>query len=1034
MEVTRVVRGPVSLVRGVQALAIAAMFMAPVRVSAQAGPRRARPRRPRSVDTYDPNRPSPAGEPDTRTYSDENGMTAAPVLALAQDSIGFLWIGGVGGLFRYDGHEFRHWAPNTIATWVGSIAVSPSGAVAAVSAEPAVFRVTDGGARRLPTPPGGWQSPAVRVAFDGAGRLWVTDGRLLRYDSAHAVWRTFPMSAFRGDTVRRVCGGAGPDGVYVATDGGVWLAEADGTTTELWRGTKIVDLATSGAEGLLILQIGGRVTAYRNGVAHKILADDATPYARAISVTERRGTIWVAFDRYLASVQPGGRPSILGPADGLESGGPLLVDRDGSLWLGTFESLVQYPEPRTRRWSDRQGLPSQHVRYLARSGADVAVVTWQGLGFLEHERDGWRASHTTEAGQEQPCTLADGSLLLSATTSWVRIRDTAVIGTLGYAHVALRSCVPASDGGRWLATSRGLLHLRRTRAPAAGGELRLGDVTAPLAQPPLPRHDLENLAVDSAGDLWISAGDSVCHAPEVRLLKSSALSWSCIARPSGVIELTSLVALPGGGMWASSVQRGVFRLVDHRWQPIPGASALPTQSVLHMVPSRSGGIWVVGHGFVWRVMPRPDRPDGWQVVEKLTGWDGITSRGAGDLIEDADGGVWIGTDEGVVHVATDVRRTHPTPPPVVLVEARADGRALPLGPPIVLSHGHNRLELHFAALSFRDPASLRYEVRLSPHDAWAPVSGAPAFRWLGLAPGTYDAQVRASLDGVHWSATPAALRFRVNPPWYLEPQIEVLGVAMLVVLLVAAYRLRVAYLVGLERQRTRIAMDLHDEVGSGLASVAILSGVLADDRLTATEARGAAGDIARTAEELGDSLADIVWSLQPGEVTLETLAARLAEQGARLFADGNTRFNAPLPAEYPHVPLDLSLLRTVLLVGLEALHNASKYAQATNVTLALQPEDDAWVLEITDDGVGMSPEDLARARGGTAAVGGSGRHGGGHGLPGMRRRAEESGATLTIESTRSAGTIVRLRFRLQRRGWWDRLWLRIRGRRGPSPT
>jgi signal transduction histidine kinase len=170
--------------------------------------------------------------------------------------------------------------------------------------------------------------------------------------------------------------------------------------------------------------------------------------------------------------------------------------------------------------------------------------------------------------------------------------------------------------------------------------------------------------------------------------------------------------------------------------------------------------------------------------------------------------------------------------------------------------------------------------------------------------------------------------------------------------------------------------------------------------LSAEERRQTAGDIASAAEELGNALSDIVWSLDPHAATLEELASRLAEHGERLSARGDVEFSSRFPDAWPADRLDVSLRRNVLLVGLEGLHNAVRHGGAREVVLALQPNDGRWMLSIRDDGVGFDP----RA---------SNNEGHGHGLAGMRRRAEEIGAQLTVHSVPGAGTAVTLRFELR---------------------
>lgn len=209
-----------------------------------------------------------------------------------------------------------------------------------------------------------------------------------------------------------------------------------------------------------------------------------------------------------------------------------------------------------------------------------------------------------------------------------------------------------------------------------------------------------------------------------------------------------------------------------------------------------------------------------------------------------------------------------------------------------------------------------------------------------------------------------------------------------------AYRIRVRHLLDLERQRARIAMDLHDELGSGLGSVGILASVLGKEGLDATDRAAVSEQISRTASELGTALSDIVWSLRPGPQDLRQLAVHLAERGNRLFADDETRFITELPTTWPSRALSAPVRRNVLLVALEALHNARRHARASQVVLTLMPRGSRWSLRVEDDGRGL-PESIA---------------GTGLGFLTMWRRAAEIGADLRIETATGQGTGVELTF------------------------
>jgi signal transduction histidine kinase len=423
---------------------------------------------------------------------------------------------------------------------------------------------------------------------------------------------------------------------------------------------------------------------------------------------------------------------------------------------------------------------------------------------------------------------------------------------------------------------------------------------------------------------------------------------------------------------------------------------LPTRTVFALTASPRGGVWLAGHGFLRRIEEGPDgRP---LTLERVTRWHGFPGPGAGDVREDADGTLWIVYDGGLVRVPARVRSGSYPPPPVALVEATIDGAPLPEGTPVALPHDRNRIELRFAALSFRNPTHLRHQVRLGTDEPWSDSRGSPSFRWVDLPAGDYEVEYRASLDGITWSTEPVRFAFRVLAPWYATPWAIALAILIVTGIGWTVHRARVAHLVALERQRTRIAMDLHDEVGSGLASVGILSGVLAADGLAADARHRAAVDIATAAEDLGHALSDIVWSLDPHAATLDELASRLTEHGERLCADVDLDLRTRFPAEWPTELVDVAVRRNALLIGLEALHNAVRHARADEIELALLPHGRMWQLAVRDDGTGFDagPDPDGGPRG--------------HGLRSMRRRADEIGARLTLTSAPGRGTTMTLLF------------------------
>lgn len=919
------------------------------------------------------------------------GELVPPVVALAQDSVGFLWASTRTGLFRFDGTRFQHWAPELLPRGVGTIIVSPAGTVVVVDADGRVLELTADGARELSG--NARRSPDYTqiAAFDGDGRLWVvgSDGRVA-WRAEDGAWHPLRRDVLPGDTARKLFSAGRLGGILVAGGHGLWHLTAGRAPRRVLAGHLIVDARTVG-DGLVLAMSASSdlIRVQQRGEPEVVPRTTAFPVTRGISLAERDGTVWLGTDRYLVAVDTAGGMEILGSRHGVIAGGPLLVDHEGSLWHAGFTTLSQYPEPNTRVWTENHGLRSNHTRFLARSGDMIWVTTWQGsTGLLRRRAGGWAVGpDVLPSALGEFCTGGDGSVWTGTRNGIARLESTEMTVVHAGTSFGLGVCAPASDGGSWIATGVGVHHLT-----ADGAGLKR------IAPPPalLPDSMVSVVLEDGAGRLWVNTRERICHAPATSVLEGLTVTWTCEDLPPGTVHLNRMIELPHGHLWAASTNLGVLHRTAAGWAPLAANGDLPTRSILNLVPSRRGGIWLMGAGVLRRVQPRPDGV-GWTTLERLGAWHGLPSVGGGDLLEEPDGTLWIATSQGVVHVPPRARTPEIRAPRMALVEGRVDGQRVSLNGDIELPADRNRLELRFAALTFRDPGRVRYQVRLSPGAEWADTDGQPLFTWVDLPAGRHQPQVRASVDGVNWSAQPAGFAFRVLPPWYRTPW-AMTGLLLLAgVLLFAVYRARLAYLLGLERQRTRIAMDLHDEMGSGLASIGILAGVLSENVRDARTGKRIAREMARTAEELGTSLSDIVWALDPQRATLEELAARLAEHGARLFAD-DVQFDAQFPEEWPSAALSLPVRRNVLLMGLEALHNAARHAEARNVVLRLQPEGQAWLLTLSDDGTGLPARHSESARG--------------RGLRAMRRRAAEIGGSINWVSRPGQGTTVRLRFEL----------------------
>jgi signal transduction histidine kinase len=204
----------------------------------------------------------------------------------------------------------------------------------------------------------------------------------------------------------------------------------------------------------------------------------------------------------------------------------------------------------------------------------------------------------------------------------------------------------------------------------------------------------------------------------------------------------------------------------------------------------------------------------------------------------------------------------------------------------------------------------------------------------------------------------------------------------------------------MERERTRIAMDLHDELGTGLGSIGVLAGVAAREGLDPGEGRRLAHEIANLSGLLGSGLRSLVWSLRSGRAGLAELGVQIADHARRLFPDELPRLIMQLPDAASDDPLAPEVCRNVLLLALEALHNVVRHSDAGRVVLSLKAHAHGGLrLSVEDDGRGFDPAQASA----------------GAGLESMRRRAAAIGAVFSLDSARDRGTRVVLEWAGTRR-------------------
>jgi len=324
---------------------------------------------------------------------------------------------------------------------------------------------------------------------------------------------------------------------------------------------------------------------------------------------------------------------------------------------------------------------------------------------------------------------------------------------------------------------------------------------------------------------------------------------------------------------------------------------------------------------------------------------------------------------------------------------------------IKLKHEEDVFSFEFAALDFTQPEKNQYAHMLEGFDKdWVYSGTRRHARYTNLDPGRYTFRVKGTNhDGV-WNEPGTSISIHIIPPfwmrWWFRISATILALAVFggVVKTISSAKLKrrlreLERQHALQRERERISKDMHDEIGSGLTMVAILSELAQRDRVCPDKLENHLQKISETAHELVDSISEIIWAINPRNNALDNLAAYLRRYAAQYFELTPMRCRLDFPEAVPDYPLPAEFRRHIFLVAKEAIHNVVKHSKATAVEMKLISYDHTLEIVIKDNGRGFCPETV---------------NGGGNGLTNMKKRIDEIGGNFEILSQPNAGTTVRI--------------------------
>jgi signal transduction histidine kinase/ligand-binding sensor domain-containing protein len=447
-------------------------------------------------------------------------------------------------------------------------------------------------------------------------------------------------------------------------------------------------------------------------------------------------------------------------------------------------------------------------------------------------------------------------------------------------------------------------------------------------------------------------------------------------------------------------------LADFSFRTFARRDGLPDYNIFSLVADDEGRLWMGTNNGLARFDPASGQ------VRSFTRTDGLPEESftPGLAFRLPDGTLIFGCGPKLLVVAPSEQQ-HSLPRPVVQITGiKVNNEVLPglrcqrsgasnpeVFRSIQLPYRQNTLSFSFIAIEYGDPAYNRTRYMLEGYDEKWQEYGNPGFaHYYNLAPGRYRLLLLGANSNDEWMDEPKVLEITILPPWWQTWWFRLASLLLLLSILYAIYRYRIAQLERLQQMRNQIAADLHDEVGSSITGIRMFADVvrmeLSEDR---PELVPPLERIGNGASKIMDSIRDIVWAINPATDRLVDLVDRMREAAASCEAAGLAHgFAAPALSE--QLRINPKVKHNLLLIFKEALNNALKYADATRIEIAIQLEGKHLTVEIRDNGVGFDPATIER----------------GNGLYNMERRAAAMKAKLSLESRPAYGTVVAVSVRI----------------------
>ena len=974
-----------------------------------------------------------------RHITSADGLTSNNTGKIIQDSRGFLWIATQDGLNMYDGQTIKQYY---LSDYVPSQANSNTVSGVAEDADHNILLAARAGIIKF-----SWETKQFSVAyknsFTGFGNLapdlfvdaekniWVNERvRIRKFDPHFHLLHTWNLrdstnsKNLNGPSVTFICGDDNHHDLWFADSSSVFRIDATTNVVDSSENKKLkhvnldfahVDLMGFSQGSVWIIQsehILIHLTSSFRFIRSYEISKQVIPFYSGI--IEQNDKLWIAthFNGVFALDIHTGQFQHYGENNALSSDNVSNITKDvsGNIWISTFAGVDELLANSTLFKQLTFDIPTDSVAQKSIIHQTFfkhnALFTFMSNGIMRTHLERNESTFFFDAGEKN----WEGVYYSSAAPfadKWLvsRHRDVEILevknnrlffSTPSMPHPSeldssgVVSFYEDHDKNIWmgLVNERGIVCWHTSNNSfAVYSQKDTGKNYCPL------RH-LSYAAEDAKGNVWMGydkGGIAIFDKKQNRFVPIPSSSENSISN-AAVSGITS----DGQNLWIST-SAGLFQYNEpgNSYRVFTRKEGLPSNFVKSIIADDAGHVWMGFEGALAELNISSNAITTYNTVDGLPGEDLENP-----FYDPSSETMFFCTDRRVVYFnPRQAGKIIPEVNPVVTsLQIMGNEQSVSITRKLEIPYSRNYLAFAFSAPNFINATETEYACKLEGADNnWNYLGNHHFANYSQLPPGDYTFKVMARVKGGKWQQSSSPVQISILAPFWRTAWFWILFIVLFLTVVFSFIYLRLRS--NFEKKmlaqsiRDKIAGDLHDDIGSTLSSISILSELA---KQNSSQAAPYLENISRNTSLMQENMNDIVWAINPKNDRFVNIIQHMSQFAAEVLEPKNIDVNFNSDESLSALMLPMGKRKNFYLFFKEAINNCAKYSAASRVDILITSNEGTIDLKIKDNGNGFDPEVAHK----------------GNGMSTMKKRAEELNGHMEIVSARGKGTSVCLQFEI----------------------